>query len=48
MSVDKACNNKVCIKRKECARQEAYNNGDKNYKTFGGTETKACGQFIQK
>ena len=48
MAVDKACNNKVCIKNKECARHEAYKNGDANYKTFKGTEVKACGQFIQK
>jgi len=48
MAVDKACDNKVCIKRDECARQEAYRNGDKNYKTFSGTEVKACGKFIQK
>ena len=29
MSVDKACNNKICMKSKECARYEAYKNGDK-------------------
>jgi len=46
--VDKACDNKICMKRDECARTAAYLAGDKNYKTFGGTEVKGCGQFIQK
>lgn len=46
--VDKACNNEICLKSKECARYQAYLDGDKNYKTFGGTQTKGCGQFIQK
>jgi len=48
MAVDKACDNKVCMKSEECARYEAFLNGDKNYKTFRGSEVKACGQFIQK
>ncbi len=46
--VDKACDNKICLKHEECARYEAWLNGDKNYKTFNGKEHKACGQFIQK
>lgn len=46
--VDKACNNKTCIKSEECARYLAFVNGDENYKTFKGTEQKGCGQFIQK
>ena len=46
--VDKACNNEKCIKRGECARFEAWQNGDQNYKTFKGTESKGCGQFIEK
>ena len=48
MAVDKACDNKICMKSEECARYEAFKNGDKNYKTFKGTEAKGCGQFIQK
>jgi len=46
--VDKACDNNLCIKAEECKRNEAYKNGDTNVKTFKGTATKACGQFIQK
>ena len=46
--VDKDCNNKVCLNSDECARYEAWLQGDQNYKTFKGTEQKACGQFIQK
>ena len=46
--VDKACNNEICMKKDECARNAAYHAGDKNYKTFGGTQTKACKNFIQK
>ena len=46
--VDKACDNKTCLKHEECARHEAWLNGDKNSKTFNGKEHKACGQFIQK
>ena len=46
--VDKACNNEICMKKDECARNAAYHAGDKNYKTFGGNENKGCGQFIQK
>jgi len=46
--VDKACDNEICMKKDECARNAAYKAGDKNYKTFGGKENKACGQFIQK
>ena len=46
--VDTACNNEKCLNAKECARFQAFLDGDKNYKTFGGTETKGCGQFIQK
>jgi len=48
MAVDKACDNKKCMSSKDCARHEAYLEGDQNYKTFKGTEVKACGQFIQK
>jgi hypothetical protein len=48
MAVDKACDNKECMKHEECARYEAFVKGDKNYKTFGGTQTKACKNFIQK
>ena len=29
MKVDKACDNKVCIKSEECARYEAFKKGDK-------------------
>ena len=46
--VDKACNNEKCMKHEECARYEAWLKGDQNFKTFKGTEQKACGQFIQK
>ena len=46
--VDKACDNKDCMKSEECARYLAFLNGDQNYKTFKGTPAKACGQFIQK
>ncbi|HEY9204029.1 hypothetical protein [Sulfurimonas sp.] len=46
--VDKACDNKICMKSDECARYQSYLDGNKDYKTFKGTETKACGQFIQK
>lgn len=46
--VDKACNNKICLKSKECARFQSYLDGNQDYKTFKGTETKGCGQFIQK
>jgi hypothetical protein len=48
MEVDKACNNKICLKSKECARFQSYLDGNKDYKTFKGTEVKGCGQFIQK
>lgn len=47
-SVDKACDNKICLKSEECARYAAFVQGDDNYKTFKGTEHKGCGQFIQK
>ncbi|MDQ1244736.1 MAG: hypothetical protein QG565_1076 [Campylobacterota bacterium] len=46
--VDKACDNKICINSKDCARFQSYLDGNKDYKTFKGTETKGCGQFIQK
>ncbi|MDX9814073.1 MAG: hypothetical protein WC144_01670 [Sulfurimonas sp.] len=46
--VDKACDNKICMKSDECARYQAYLDGDQNYKTFNGNEKKGCGQFIQK
>ena len=46
--VDKACDNKICLKHDECARYEAWLKGDQNFKTFKGKEHKACGQFIQK
>lgn len=46
--VDKACDNKVCINSKECARFQSFLDGNKDYKTFKGTEVKGCGQFIQK
>jgi hypothetical protein len=46
--VDKACDNKICIKSDECARFQAWLDGDKNFKTHNGSETKACGKFIQK
>jgi len=48
MAVDKACDNKDCMRNKECARYEAFLNGDKNYKTFNGTPEKGCGRFIEK
>jgi hypothetical protein len=48
MEVDKACNNKICMKSDECARYQSYLDGNKDYKTFKGTETKGCGQFMQK
>lgn len=48
MKVDKACDNKDCMKHKECARHQAYVNGDTNYKTFNGNPTKGCGRFIEK
>ena len=48
MNVDKACNNKECMKRDLCARNAAYQNGDQNFKTFGGNAQKGCGKFIQK
>ena len=46
--VDKACDNKICLKSEECARFQSYLDGNKDYKTFNGTEKKGCGQFIQK
>jgi len=46
--VDKACDNKICLKHEECARYDAWLKGDQNVKTFKGKEHKACGQFIQK
>lgn len=46
--VDKACNNKICIKSEECARFESWLKGNQDCKTFKGTEKKGCGQFIQK
>ena len=48
MFVDKACNNQECVKKDQCARNAAYQNGDKNFKTFGGNAQKGCGKFIQK
>ena len=48
MIVDKACNNQECMKKDLCARNAAYQNGDKNFKTFGGNPQKGCGKFIQK
>jgi len=48
MYVDKACNNQECMKKDLCARNAAYQNGDKNFKTFGGNPQKGCGKFIQK
>ena len=45
---EKACDNKICINNSKCARHEAWLNGSKNYKTFGGTELKPCGKFIPK
>jgi len=48
MLIDKACDNKECIKSEECARYESYKNANENYKTFKGTKEKACGKFIQK
>ena len=45
---EKACDNEKCINSPECARHEAWLNGDKNYTTFKGTEEKGCGKFIQK
>jgi len=48
MLIDKACDNKVCIKSEECARYKSYINGNENTKTFKGSEEKACGKFIQK
>ena len=46
--VDKACDNKTCMKHEACARHEAWLKGDQNVKTFKGNATKGCGQFIQK
>ena len=48
MYVDKACNNQECMKKDLCARNAAYQNGDQNFKTFGGNPQKGCGKFIQK
>lgn len=48
MEVDKACNNEICLKSKECARFQSYLDGNQDYKTFKGTEVKGCGQFIEK
>jgi hypothetical protein len=46
--VDKACDNKICISSKDCARFQSFLDGNNDCKTFKGTEVKACGQFIQK
>ncbi|MEA2111837.1 MAG: hypothetical protein U9P71_07295 [Campylobacterota bacterium] len=46
--VDKACNNESCMKKDECARFQAWLDGNKNFKTFKGNAKKGCGQFIQK
>jgi len=41
------CNNKECIKAKECKRQLIYKNGTAvEVKTFGGTKDKGCGKFL--
>lgn len=43
------CDNKICIKKDECKRNEIAKNGKAvAIKTFGGTEEKGCGKFIQK
>ena len=46
--VDKACDNKTCMKSEECARHQSWLDGNQDYKTFKGNEQKGCGQFIQK
>ncbi len=43
-----ACDNKQCIKRDECERARLYDNGEKEYKTFSGTQEKGCGKYIKK
>jgi hypothetical protein len=45
---EKSCDNKICINNPKCARHQAWLNGDKDCKTFGGTELKGCGKFIAK
>ncbi len=46
---DVGCNNKECIKRDQCKRNEIARNGTaREVKTFGGTKEKGCGKFIQK
>ena len=43
------CNNEICIKKDICKRNEIAKNGKAvEVKTFGGTEEKGCGKFIQK
>jgi len=43
-----ACNNETCMKRNECERYRLFKEGEKEYKTNGGTPSKGCGKFIKK
>ncbi len=46
---DVGCDNKECIKKDQCKRNEIAKNATaREIKTFGGTKEKGCGKFIQK
>ena len=42
-----ACDNENCKMKNECQRYKLYKDGEKKYKTHGGTKEKGCGKFIQ-
>ena len=41
-----ACDNNVCIAKNECQRHRLFENGQKDFKTHGGTKEKKCGKYI--
>ncbi len=42
-----ACDNKKCLKSQECERYRLFSEGEKEFKTHGGTPDKGCGKFIK-
>ena len=48
-AADIGCDNEKCIRKDECQRQVISKNGTaREVKTFGGTEQKGCGKFLEK
>ncbi len=45
---DVGCNNEICKERDNCQRNFIAKKGTaREVKTFGGTEDKGCGKFIE-